>query len=195
MKNTTTVDRPELIEALAGVLSRYGSEGASITRLSEATGLKRSSLYHRFPGGKEEIIATVLDRANDRYKEILAPAFTDDAPRQRAKHVADGLNEHYQNGIRPCILIALSVSEEDDRSLTGGCIDEWAAAFTRIAIDAGLTPDDASAVAIDAIGAIQGGLVLSANSGDTTAFERSLTSLPDRLTSPPQRTHLDRSPA
>ena len=59
-----------LLDGLLGVFRRYGYEGASLTRISAATGLKRSSLYYRFPGGKPEMVGAVLARANAWFAEV-----------------------------------------------------------------------------------------------------------------------------
>ena len=37
----------------------YGFEGVSIKRLADATGLEKASLYHRYPGGKDEIAMAI----------------------------------------------------------------------------------------------------------------------------------------
>ncbi|MDW3176804.1 MAG: nuclear transport factor 2 family protein [Acidimicrobiia bacterium] len=178
----STPTRTELIDNMGEVFSRYGDEGASLTRLSTASGLRRSSLYHRFPGGKDEIVEAVLARATERYEGALAPAFADGPPRERAKQVAAGLNEYYGSGVKPCLLVSLTVSDAEDRSMAGECIDAWADALMHIAADAGLTPEEADAAAMDAIAAIEGGLVIASTSGKTAAYERALETLPDRLT-------------
>ena len=53
MARKTTVDDDELLEKLTKVFTSYGYDGASLTILSSATGLKRASLYHRFPGERD----------------------------------------------------------------------------------------------------------------------------------------------
>ena len=55
--------KEEVVARLMKVFRREGYEGASLSRLSEATGLGRSSLYHHFPRGKEDMAAAVLDLA------------------------------------------------------------------------------------------------------------------------------------
>ena len=47
--------KEEVVERLLAVLRRDGFEGASLSVLSEATGLGRSSLYHHFPDGKSDM--------------------------------------------------------------------------------------------------------------------------------------------
>ncbi|MCY7320404.1 MAG: TetR/AcrR family transcriptional regulator, partial [Phormidesmis sp. CAN_BIN36] len=61
---------PELVK----VFRQYGYEGATLAKLSEATGLGKASLYHHFPKGKEEMASAVLDYLNRGLQEqILAP--------------------------------------------------------------------------------------------------------------------------
>lgn len=54
------MSKEEVIAQLTKVFRQYGYEGATLARLSEATGLGKASLYHHFPKGKEEMAAVVL---------------------------------------------------------------------------------------------------------------------------------------
>ena len=56
----TKVTDDEVFQNIAEVFRTYGYEGASIRLLSEATGLERASLYHRFPNGKEGMAVAVI---------------------------------------------------------------------------------------------------------------------------------------
>ena len=53
-------ERREVLRALGEVFRAHGYEGASLTLITEATGLGKGSLYHLFPGGKEQMAAEVL---------------------------------------------------------------------------------------------------------------------------------------
>jgi len=57
----------QLTDALTDVFRTYGYEGATLSRISEATGLQRASLYHRFPGGKEAMARFHSSYANLQY--------------------------------------------------------------------------------------------------------------------------------
>ena len=48
------IDQEQLIEIITEVFIDKGSEGATLTELSRATGLKKASLYYHYPGGKKE---------------------------------------------------------------------------------------------------------------------------------------------
>ena len=54
--------REEAIAQLSKVFRQYGYEGATLARLSAATGLRKASLYHHFPKGKEKMAAAVLNQ-------------------------------------------------------------------------------------------------------------------------------------
>ncbi len=177
-----TIDDESLTDAVSAVFSRHGYEGASINLLSEATGLGRASLYHRFPGGKDEMVQAIVERAHQRYAKALEPAFTDGPPLERAKQVAKGLDEYYQGGTQSCLVVALSVSDAGNRAIAGECVNAWAEALTNISLDAGLTPEEADAAAMDVVAAIEGGMVISVTSGKTEAYQRALETLPERLT-------------
>ncbi len=56
----TKVTEEELLDRLTSVFRTHGFEGASLSLISKATGLQRASLYHRFPGGKEEMAKAVF---------------------------------------------------------------------------------------------------------------------------------------
>ncbi len=60
MANVRKVEDEDLMHRLSEVFKEYGYEGASLAILSQASGLKRPSLYHRFPRGKQQMAEEVL---------------------------------------------------------------------------------------------------------------------------------------
>ncbi|KAF0812576.1 putative HTH-type transcriptional regulator YxaF [Andreprevotia sp. IGB-42] len=63
--------REELVIRLSEVFHQYGYDGATLSRLSAASGLGKGSLYHHFPGGKAEIGLAVLQAAGLRFHHLL----------------------------------------------------------------------------------------------------------------------------
>ena len=49
------------IPSLMRLFRQYGYDGATLSKISQATGLGKASLYHHFPGGKDEMVETMLD--------------------------------------------------------------------------------------------------------------------------------------
>ena len=54
------MDKPTLIRSLLNIFREYGYEGASLSKISERTGLGKASLYHHFPNGKQQMAQEVL---------------------------------------------------------------------------------------------------------------------------------------
>ena len=48
--------RATMIEGAIQLLATRGVHGASLLKVLEHTGAPRGSVYHHFPGGKEELI-------------------------------------------------------------------------------------------------------------------------------------------
>ena len=63
-----------LIEALFDIFRNHGYEGTTISLLSEVTGLQKSSLYHHFPKGKEDMLRAVVGFVSGKiHQHVIAP--------------------------------------------------------------------------------------------------------------------------
>lgn len=180
------IDEGRLLDRLTDVFRRHGYEGASLTRIAEATGLKRASLYHRFPAGKEEMAEAVLERADEWFEtHVLAPLNGPGEPSERVRAMAKRLDEFYGRGRQSCLLDTLSLGDDDKafhkhvkRSFTA-----WLDALARVAHDSGSRPATARRRAEEALVRIEGALVLARATGETKPFARVLNNLPALLTS------------
>jgi len=67
-------DRDQLLGIVAEVFREHGYEGASLSLIGEATGLGKGSLYHFFPGGKEEMARAVIAHIDGWFEDnVFAP--------------------------------------------------------------------------------------------------------------------------
>ncbi|ANJ75237.1 TetR/AcrR family transcriptional regulator [Ralstonia insidiosa] len=55
--------RERMVEGAMGLLAQRGLHATSFSEVLAATGAPRGSLYHHFPGGKDELMAAAVDRA------------------------------------------------------------------------------------------------------------------------------------
>jgi len=183
------VGNEELIRKLADVFRTYGYEGASLNRISEATGLEKASLYHRFPGGKDEMVAAVVAHLSQWFQdEVFTPLERTGQPAERVRLVAERLREFYGDGEKPCALNTLSLpggSRALHEALRGG-LTAWLQAFTEIARASGATVREARKRAEQAITEIQGSLVLARVLGDRSPFHRAIGRLPELLSGGPR---------
>ena len=63
--------RATMIEGAIQLLATLGVHGASLLKVLEHTGAPRGSVYHHFPGGKEELILTALDLTGQRHDRFV----------------------------------------------------------------------------------------------------------------------------
>lgn len=176
--------REEAVSRLIDVFRQYGYEGATLTRLSKATGLGKASLYHHFPGGKEEMAAAVLEHLKRKLEiGMLAPLRSNTAPVDRLLAMARSVDAYYNHGQQACLLAMLALGEANDvfHEQIQQALNVWIDSLAGVAIDAGVDAVTARQRAEDALLQIQGSLVLAKGLGDTAPFQRVLAALPDTL--------------
>lgn len=177
-----------LLDGLLTVFRRYGYEGATLTRFVAATGLQRSSLYHRFPEGKAQMAAAVIAHAEAQLDRLVVAPLRAVGPLDRRLAAArSGLHRFYDDGRRSCLLDTLSVGTEDDVALQRrlrATADRLLEALAGVAREAGRAPEDAAARAQQALVDIEGAVVLARVTGSTTVFRDVLDRLPGLLLDP-----------
>ncbi len=180
-----TISDSDFLDAALDLFRTYGFEGVSLSRLSEATGLEKASLYYRYPGGKEEVIMAVVNRVVAWFQEyVFAPLQGEQVPRKRVSIVAEQLRVFYHDGTKPCITDVLSISggSEELAATLKIAVQAWMKAFSDIAKESGLSAAVARSRAEEAIIRIEGSLVVARVLGDRAPFQRTIKLLPDLLT-------------
>ncbi|MCC6863002.1 MAG: TetR/AcrR family transcriptional regulator [Bryobacterales bacterium] len=173
-----------LLEKVAEVFRIHGYEGASIRLLSQATGLERASLYHRFPGGKEEMAAAVVARTCEWFgRHVFSPLQAGGSPEERLRRVAANLRDFYRRGTLWCVLDVMTLGGGPDALLARvrAAYSAWLKAFEGIAREAGMSASTARSRAQQALIGIEGSLVLARVTGDSRPFLRVLQDLPALL--------------
>jgi TetR/AcrR family transcriptional regulator, lmrAB and yxaGH operons repressor len=177
----------EVVRRIGAVFRRWGYDGASLARISAATGLGRSSLYHYFPGGKDDMAAAVLDdAAGCLSRDVLARLEGPGPVRARLVAMAAALDTFYGGGRSNCLLGALALGEGHARfaAKLKAAFRRWIGAIAAALEADGQTPERARARAEEAVLAVQGALVLARGLGDPAPFRRVTAALPDRLLAP-----------
>ncbi len=179
-------ERADAIPALGEVFREHGFAGASLAVISARTGLGKGSLYHFFPGGKDEMAAAVLaDIAAWFEAEIYRPLRDAADPRQAIRDMCRAVAGYFRAGRRICLVGAFALDATRDRfaAAVQDYFQGWAAALATALGRAGHRPEAAQALAEDAVAAIQGGLVLARALDDPAVFERALARTEARLLS------------
>jgi TetR/AcrR family transcriptional regulator, lmrAB and yxaGH operons repressor len=169
--------REQIVVALFDLFRRSGFDGVSVNDISAATGLGRSSLYHYFPGGKDDMAAAVVDFVRSSLDtQIFAPLRAKAPLERRIDAMLEGVSELYCGGAEPCLIASMLVGHGDDelgRSL-GAILAQWVDELTAALKSEGVAARDARARASEAIVQIQGALVLGRALRDKGVFPRAL---------------------
>jgi TetR/AcrR family transcriptional regulator, lmrAB and yxaGH operons repressor len=172
--------KDEIVDRLFTVFREHGFEGASLTDLSRATGLGKSSLYHHFPEGKEQMARAVLARATDLIdSELLETARANLPLKARVSEIVTSLDKMYAGGHATCVLGMLATSgiETQTRQDLHQALAHWIEAVTVLAIDAGMPALRAKTFAEDWVAWVQGALIMQAATGQVHSFRRAMDSL------------------
>ena len=174
-----------LMPKLLAVFRQYGYEGASLSRIAEATGLGKASLYHHFPQGKAQMVQEVmLFMQAWRQRYILEPLTASEAPPLiRLQGMVHALIEAYDEGRALCMLSILTISESRQEFLpqVQPVFISLIQAIAAVLMQAGLPPELAQERAEDAVIDIQGALILSHGLQSNQPFLRIMNTLPEKL--------------
>ena len=190
----TVSERSDVLPLLAEAFREHGYEGASLALIGEATGLGRGSLYHFFPGGKEEMASAVLGEIEAWFEiNIFKVLRTAEHPESALLQTLDATEEYFRSGRRICLVGAFALSDTRDRFSRAlrHYFNEWRAAVASALTKTGQTPPEAAANAEEIVLGIQGALVLARALDDPGIFSRAIGRIRSRL--PKARTQRRRS--
>ena len=181
------MDRSEVVQKLVNVFRLHGYEGATLSRISQATGLKKATLYYHFSNGKQEMAEAVLEYAGEWFKHtILAPLHSQKEPAERIRLMNEQLNQFYDCGRSSCLLAIFTLGEPESvfQEQVYQMLDLWIDSLTQVLVEAGIPEKQALQRAEDAVIQVQGALILARGLNNTEPFERVLQKLPVNLLEP-----------
>jgi len=173
-------EKTEILDRLFVVFRDRGYEGSSLADLSQATGLGKSSLYHHFPRGKEQMAEAVLMQGKAFIQSAIADVASSKEPlKTRIRKIVASFDQLYASGRNPCLLGRLAVSDigPEGHKIAQEIFAIWADAVAHLARESGMTPTRSRQFAEDWIARVQGSLILHAATGDCGPFERAMNAL------------------
>ncbi|HEY0209190.1 TetR/AcrR family transcriptional regulator [Acerihabitans sp.] len=178
-----SADNALLIARIAETFRECGFEGASLSRISENTGLGKGSLYHFFPGGKDAMAAAVLVEVDAWFHHhIFHPLERNDAL-DAINGMWRAVDEYFLSGQRICLMGAFALDGTRDRfaAAIAAYFTRWIGALRQALQRAGVCQPRAGAVAEDIVAGIQGALTLARALNDSDLFVRGTRRLRERL--------------
>jgi AcrR family transcriptional regulator len=177
-------ERAELLPPLAEVFRSHGYEGATLSLISEATGLGKGSLYHFFPDGKAQMAAEVLAEIDHWFEvNIFAPLHKADDPARAIAEMIKAVDSYFGSGHRMCLvgIIALGASRDTFAVQVQDYFARWNDSLARVLRRSGLSASVARRRSADALLTIQGALVLARALDDSSIFGQALADMKTRL--------------
>lgn len=160
--------RKQLVASTVELLRRQGAYGTGLHDVLDHSGAPRGSLYFHFPGGKEELIREALQEAADVVDRALEKSL--DRHRNVAEAMADFLTRYGDRLVEsnftggcPVAAVALDVAAEGDRLRTAcdWALSGWVSILAERLREEGRGPEEAEALALTALSALEGALILS----------------------------------
>jgi AcrR family transcriptional regulator len=159
--------RQRLVTVSADLFQRQGLTGTGIKQILSESDARFSSLYHHFPGGKDELAAEVVRISGARYQQLVE-AVWDSAP-----HVIQSVTEVFDGAAKtleatdfavacPIATVALEVASTNDglREVTAEVFSGWISSGTKRLVVAGMDPERARFVALNLISLLEGAFML-----------------------------------
>jgi AcrR family transcriptional regulator len=175
--NPIPTTRERIVDASAELMSRQGYAATGVKQIVTQAQAPFGSLYHHFPGGKEEL-GTEAIRVSGALYELLIPAIFDPAPdlvsavRAFFAGAAEHLRETGYEDACPIATVALEVSSSSEamRIACAEVFESWIAAGLPRFTAAGLSAPRARELVIAMISALEGAFVLARASRNTEAL-------------------------
>jgi TetR/AcrR family transcriptional regulator, lmrAB and yxaGH operons repressor len=156
--------RRRMVDEAAKSLARKGLQGTSFSEVLAASGAPRGSLYHHFPGGKDELVLSALDAASERALAALG-----ERGGRPALDIAEGFVGIWRfiltrsDFTMGCAVAAVTVAaaRPDQVARAGEIFRGWRTRLGELLAAGGVAPDRASSLAALLIAACEGAVILA----------------------------------
>ena len=163
-----TDTRDRIVDASAELFRRHGYNGTGVKQIVAEAKAPFGSLYHFFPGGKEQLGAEVIRWSGRQYGQ-LGEAVFGPAPdvvtgvQDFFAGAAEELRETGYSDACPIATVALEVSSTSEplREACAEVFEEWIAGLTWRFAQAGIDAGRARGLAISMLAGLEGAFVLS----------------------------------
>jgi AcrR family transcriptional regulator len=169
--------RERIIDVSAELMRRQGYVATGIKQIVAEARAPFGSVYHHFPGGKEQLGAEAI-RSSAALYERLIPAFFDPAPdlptaiRTFFAGAAEHLRETDFADACPIATIALEVSSSSEvmRLACADAFERWLTAGSERFVAGGLSDERARELAVSMFASLEGAFVLARAARNTEAL-------------------------
>jgi TetR/AcrR family transcriptional regulator, lmrAB and yxaGH operons repressor len=166
--------RDRMVEGAMALLARRGLQATSFSEVLAATGAPRGSLYHHFPGGKDQLVAAAIDRAGAVLTDAMAAVAGAPAEAVVERFLAIWRAVLTRSQCEAgCAVLAVTVATDspDLLSHATAIFRAWRERLADLLHQGGLSPMQARALAMMLIASAEGAVVLSRADHSLEPFE------------------------
>ncbi|MBV8967196.1 MAG: TetR/AcrR family transcriptional regulator [Mycobacteriaceae bacterium] len=175
--------RAALIDTAGTLFRRQGYAATGLNQILDDAGVRAGSLYHHFPGGKQELAAAAVQTAAAGIEAVLRAALAEDAPVTAVVDrwldiLAAGLASDCRDGcpVEPIATESVHASELVRRA-AARAFDSWCAVIADRLRRDGWGDAAAAETALAIVSVIEGALVLSRTTRDVSALASAKTAV------------------
>lgn len=160
--------RDKIVRATSSLIRRRGYAATGVNDIVAESGAPKGSLYHYFPGGKDEIVAHALRYAGDLVAGTLADIARAHArPAEVARIYGERLAEWMaqSNFVDGCpVTTTMLEIEAEQTGIADACCAayrQWRKTFSDLLVNAGVDLEKAENLALLAVMLLEGALILA----------------------------------
>jgi AcrR family transcriptional regulator len=160
--------RERILETSAELFRRQGFAGTGVKQIVAEAGAPFGSIYHFFPGGKEQLGEEVIRTSGALYGQLIDLFFPPgvDLPAATGAFFAGAAQTLVETDYAdacPIATVALEVSSTSEpmREACADVFEGWTTAMAARLAEAGLAPEPSRALAISMICSLEGAFVLA----------------------------------
>ncbi len=177
---TTTV-RERMVRGAAELLSRAGLSEASFGKVVALTGAPRGSIYHHFPGGKDELVAEAVRTVGGRLVDALRRT-----PVQDPGDVVVAFAGLFRRlltapgdpaGCAVAAVVAEAPPGSPPAGAAAGVLRAWRGELESLFGAAGVPAGRRAALALVTLAGVEGALVVARAEGDVAPFDTAVEEL------------------
>jgi AcrR family transcriptional regulator len=156
--------RDRMIVGAAELLASRGLQATSFNEVLSRTHTPRGSVYHHFPGGKEQLVKAAVDLVDAQLGKVFSPG--EDASAEAVtvaflrvwRHILT--HSQFRSG---CAVLAVTVATDSPDLIrhTASIFRSWRETIARLLVRGGLARDKAVRFAATLLAASEGAVVLS----------------------------------
>jgi len=186
--------RRRMVESAAVLLAKRGLQATAFSDVIERSGAPRGSIYHHFPGGKDQLVDAAIELAGDRALAVL-DAVEGRPPVEVTGHFIDVWRAVLVRSqlTAGCAVLAVTVATDSPELLdhAAGIFRAWRGRLAELYVKGGVAPAAAARLATTVVAATEGAVVVSRAEQSLEPFEevaKALLAMTPDGRSAPQRT-------